>query len=146
MGLYPFNPSIILDRLPKKRTQRVPLPPYNINSILPLAPTDITAIWKLLDIQISRALREGKQLQATVQDIAVTNILQQREIVGLKDALIGKKIKKRRNKALFNELHTVKEGKLLQLSLKKLQLAKNLKTEREQVKLKEQRAKEERKV
>ena len=85
-GLYPFNPSIVLDRLPKKRTQRVPLPPYNVDSILPLAPTDTTAIRKLLDVQTSRASREGKQLRATVWDMAVTNILQQREIVGLKDA------------------------------------------------------------
>ena len=45
--------------------------------------------------------------------MAVTNILQQREIVGLKDTLIDKKIKKRRGKALFNKLCTVKEGKLL---------------------------------
>ena len=45
--------------------------------------------------------------------MAVTNILQQREIVGLKDALIGKKIKKRQGKALFNKLRAVKEGKLL---------------------------------
>ena len=72
-----------------------------------------------------------------VWDMAVTNILQQREIVGLKDALIGEKIKKRWSKALFNELRAVKEGKLLWLSLKKLQLAKDLKTEREQAKLEE---------
>ena len=69
--------------------------------------------------------------------MAVTNILQQREIVGLKDTFIGKKIKKMRGKALFNKLHAVKEGKLLQLSLKKLQLARDFKTEREQAKLKE---------
>ena len=81
-----------------------------------------------------------------VQDMAVTNILQQREIVGLKDTLIDKKIKKRRGKALFNKLCTVKEEKLLWLSLKKLQLARDFKTEREQVKLEEQYAKEERKV
>ena len=81
-----------------------------------------------------------------VQDMAVTNILQQREIVGLKDALIGKKIKKRRSKALFNKLHAVEEGKLLWLSLKKLQLARDLKTEKEQAKLEKQRAKEEKKV
>ena len=81
-----------------------------------------------------------------VQDIAVTNILQQREIIGLKDVLIDKKIKKRRGKALFNKLCTVKEGKLLQLSLKKLQLARDLKTKKEQAKLEEQRTKEERKV
>ena len=78
--------------------------------------------------------------------MAVTNILQQREIVKLKDALIGKKIKKRQSKTLFNELHAVEEGKLLWLSLKKLQLARDFKTKREQVKLEEQRAKEERKV
>ena len=78
--------------------------------------------------------------------MAVTNILQQREIVGLKDALIGEKIKKRRGKALFDELRAVEEGKLLWLSPKKLQLARDLKTEREQAKLEKQRAKEERKV
>jgi len=111
-GLHPFNPSIVLDKLPKKRIQRVPLP-YNVDLILPLAPTDRTAIRKLLNVQISRALREGKQLRATVWDMAVTNVLQQREIVGLKDALIGEKIKKRRGKALFNELRAIKEGKLL---------------------------------
>ena len=146
MGLYPFNPSIVLNRLLKKRTQCVPLPPYNIDSILPLALTDITAIQKLFNVQTSKALREGKQLRVMVQDIAVTNILQQREIIGLKDALIGKKIKKRRGKALFNKLRTVEEGKLLWLSLKKLQLAKDLKTKRKQVKLEEQHTKEKRKV
>ena len=104
------------------------------------------AIQKLLNVQTSRALREGKQLRATVQDMAVTNILQQREIVGLKNTLIGKKIKKKQGKAVFNKLHTIKKGKLLQLSLKKLQLAKDLKTEKKQAKLKEQHTKEERKV
>ena len=59
---------------------------------------------------------------------------------------MGKKIKKRQSKALFNKLHTVKEGKLLWLSLKKLQLAKDLKTKKKQAKLKEQHTKEERKV
>ena len=78
--------------------------------------------------------------------MAVTNILQQREIIGLKDTFIGKKIKKRRGKALFNKLHTVKEGKLLWLSLKKLQLARDLKTEKKQAKLEKQHTKEERKI
>ena len=78
--------------------------------------------------------------------MAVTNILQQRELVGLKDTLIGKKIKKWQDKALFNKLYTIKEEKLLQLSPKKLQLARDFKTEREQAKLEKQYTKEERKV
>ena len=49
-GLYPFDLLIILNILPKKGTQRIPLLPHNINSILFFTLIDTTAIQKLFNM------------------------------------------------------------------------------------------------
>jgi len=69
-GLEPFDPEVVLKKLPKKRQDRTePAPPLS-DSIKPLSPKDTKQIRQLLSHTTSSASYEGKLLRATMWNLA----------------------------------------------------------------------------
>jgi hypothetical protein len=75
-----------------------------------------------------------------------SNGLLKEKVNGLRAALCDKNKKQPKSKGLFDELHDAREVNFLFLSPAKVQQARDLKTKREQAKIDEQHAVEERKI
>jgi hypothetical protein len=100
----------------------------------------------LLNAVVGRATREELQLRSTFWDMQASNGLLKEEVNGLRAALCDKNKKQPKSKGLFDELRDAGEGNFLFLSPAKVQQARDLKTKREQAKIDEQQAIEERKI
>jgi len=130
-GLYPFNPSEILDQL----TIPGPRPPSNTSSTSTIPPND----WKRIDKALKDVVgpivdRSTQQLQKSIDNLCASHQLQAVRIQALEEQIELQKRANPRGRGLFDELRQRQDNKAFIFSPKKIQEAKQLQAERDQAK------------
>jgi len=102
-GLYPLNPSLILDQLSTK--QAAPLDGRPSSKGSAISSSDWTKINKVVKDALGEVLgAEGRSVLRLYHDLQAENALLKAENKGLREAVLTEKKRKKPKKALFTEL------------------------------------------
>jgi hypothetical protein len=129
VGLWPWNPEIVLTRFTKEEDQR-PSSSESLHSIL--WAEDWRKIERLVEQVISDVYdQNSKKLSSTMHYLSTENILLKLRCEGLENALQNKQKKRKRGKPLISDFRAPEDGYAVFYSPKRIQQARDLQIEKE---------------
>jgi hypothetical protein len=129
VGLWPWDPEIVLARFSREEDQR---PSSSDSSRSILQAEDWRRIERLLKQVVSDVYDQNtKKLSCTMHHLSTENILLKLRCQGLENALLNEQKKRQRGKPLAFNLPASEDGNAVFYSPKKVQQARDLQAEKE---------------